>query len=107
MSSTSLVTVLGTAEVESALVSHPLVAEAAVVGFPHDIKGEGIYAYVILKANAEASADTVSILRGHVRRRSGRSRRRTTSNSSPTCPRPAPARSCAAFCARSLLASGT
>jgi acetyl-CoA synthetase len=58
---------LGTAEVESALVSHPLVAEAAVVGFPHDVKGEGIYAYVILKANAEASADTVSILRGHVR----------------------------------------
>ena len=58
---------LGTAEVESALVSHPLVAEAAVVGFPHEIKGEGIYAYVILKANAEASADTVSILRGHVR----------------------------------------
>jgi acetyl-CoA synthetase len=58
---------LGTAEVESALVSHPLVAESAVVGFPHDIKGEGIYAYVILKANAEASGDTVSILRGHVR----------------------------------------
>jgi acetyl-CoA synthetase len=58
---------LGTAEVESALVSHPLVAEAAVVGFPHDVKGEGIYAYVILKANAEASGDTVSILRGHVR----------------------------------------
>ncbi|NTU71986.1 MAG: acetate--CoA ligase [Coriobacteriia bacterium] len=58
---------LGTAEVESALVSHPLVAESAVVGFPHDIKGEGIYAYVILKANAEASDDTVSILRGHVR----------------------------------------
>ena len=58
---------LGTAEVESALVSHPLVAESAVVGFPHDVKGEGIYAYVILKANAEASDDTVSILRGHVR----------------------------------------
>jgi len=58
---------LGTAEVESALVSHPLVAESAVVGFPHDIKGEGIYAYVILNANAEASDDTVSILRGHVR----------------------------------------
>ena len=58
---------LGTAEVESALVSHPLVAEAAVVGFPHDVKGEGIYAYVILKANAEATGDTVSILRGHVR----------------------------------------
>ena len=58
---------LGTAEVESALVSHPLVAEAAVVGFPHEIKGEGIYAYVILKADAVASDDTVSILRGHVR----------------------------------------
>jgi acetyl-CoA synthetase len=40
---------LGTAEVESSLVAHPKVAEAAVVGFPHDIKGEGIYAYVTLK----------------------------------------------------------
>ena len=58
---------LGTAEVESALVSHPLVAESAVVGFPHDVKGEGIYAYVILKTNAEETDDTVSILRGHVR----------------------------------------
>ena len=41
---------LGTAEVESALVAHPKVAEAAVVGFPHDVKGQGIYAYVTLKA---------------------------------------------------------
>jgi acetyl-CoA synthetase len=40
---------LGTAEVESALVAHPKVAEAAVVGFPHDLKGQGIYAYVTLK----------------------------------------------------------
>ncbi len=39
---------LGTAEVESALVAHPKVAEAAVVGYPHDIKGQGIYAYVTL-----------------------------------------------------------
>jgi acetyl-CoA synthetase len=46
---------LGTAEVESALVSHPLVAEAAVVGFPHAIKGHGIYAYVILMQTAQAS----------------------------------------------------
>ena len=38
---------LGTAEVESALVAHPSVAEAAVVGFPHPIKGQGIYAYVV------------------------------------------------------------
>ena len=41
---------LGTAEVESALVAHEKVAEAAVVGFPHDVKGQGIYAYVTLKA---------------------------------------------------------
>jgi len=41
---------LGTAEVESALVAHPKVSEAAVVGYPHDIKGQGIYAYVTLMA---------------------------------------------------------
>jgi acetyl-CoA synthetase len=44
---------MGTAEVESALVSHPKVAEAAVVGFPHDIKGQGIYAYVTLNSGEE------------------------------------------------------
>ncbi|MFL5253998.1 MAG: acetate--CoA ligase, partial [Rhodopila sp.] len=44
---------MGTAEVESALVAHPKVAEAAVVGFPHDIKGQGIYAYVTLNAEEE------------------------------------------------------
>ena len=46
---------LGTAEVESALVSHPGVAEAAVVGFPHDIKGQGIYAYVTLNVGVTAN----------------------------------------------------
>jgi acetyl-CoA synthetase len=46
---------LGTAEVESALVGHKNVAEAAVVGYPHDIKGQGIYAYVTLKAGIQAS----------------------------------------------------
>ena len=46
---------LGTAEVESALVEHDDVAEAAVVGYPHDIKGQGIYAYVTLKADVEPS----------------------------------------------------
>jgi acetyl-CoA synthetase len=46
---------LGTAEIESALVGDTKVAEAAVVGFPHDIKGQGIYAYVTLKAGVEAS----------------------------------------------------
>lgn len=48
---------LGTAEVESALVAHHAVAEAAVVGFPHDIKGQGIYAYVTLKANMEPTEE--------------------------------------------------
>jgi acetyl-CoA synthetase len=48
---------MGTAEVESALVAHPKVAEAAVVGYPHDIKGQGIYAYVTLVAGATATED--------------------------------------------------
>ena len=48
---------LGTAEIESALVSHEAVAEAAVVGFPHDIKGQGIYAYVTLKAGIEGNEE--------------------------------------------------
>tara|TARA_A100001011_G_scaffold293006_1_gene304820 strand:- start:1820 stop:3757 length:1938 start_codon:yes stop_codon:yes gene_type:complete len=48
---------LGTAEIESAIVSHELVAEAAVVGFPHDIKGQGIYAYVTLNAGIEGNEE--------------------------------------------------
>ncbi|MGE0061173.1 MAG: acetate--CoA ligase [Xanthobacteraceae bacterium] len=48
---------MGTAEVESALVAHPKVSEAAVVGYPHDIKGQGIYAYVTLMAGEPASDD--------------------------------------------------
>jgi acetyl-CoA synthetase len=48
---------MGTAEVESALVAHAKVAEAAVVGFPHEIKGQGIYAYVTLNAGEEGTAD--------------------------------------------------
>jgi acetyl-CoA synthetase len=58
---------LGTAEVESALVSHEAVAEAAVVGFPHDIKGEGIYVYVTLKDGFKPSDELKKILAGHVR----------------------------------------
>ncbi len=46
---------MGTAEVESALVAHEFVAEAAVVGYPHDIKGQGIYAYVTLNSGEEPS----------------------------------------------------
>lgn len=58
---------IGTAEVESALVSHEAVAEAAVVGFPHEVKGEGIYAFVILKEGYEPSDDLRKVLEGHVR----------------------------------------
>jgi len=60
---------LGTAEIESALVAHPLVAEAAVVGFPHDIKGTGIYAYVICKPEAESwdAEELVGALKEQVR----------------------------------------
>jgi acetyl-CoA synthetase len=58
---------LGTAEVESALVSHPKVAEAAVVGYPHDIKGEGIYVYVTLNAGVEPTDALKKELIGHVR----------------------------------------
>ncbi|SKA26242.1 acetate--CoA ligase [Novilysobacter spongiicola] len=58
---------IGTAEVESALVSHPKVAEAAVVGFPHDIKGQGIYAYVTLLAGEMSSEELRKELVAHVR----------------------------------------
>ncbi|MEY3359604.1 MAG: acetate--CoA ligase [Pseudomonadota bacterium] len=58
---------LGTAEIESALVSHPAVAEAAVVGAPHDIKGQGIYVYVTLKAGQTESDALRRELIEHVR----------------------------------------
>jgi acetyl-CoA synthetase len=59
---------MGTAEVESALVAHPQVAEAAVVGFPHDIKGQGIYAYVTLNSGVPKSDELKKELVGHVRK---------------------------------------
>jgi len=62
---------LGTAEVESALVTHPAVAEAAVVGMPHAIKGQGIYAFVILKAGITAGANLKQELVATVRREIG------------------------------------
>jgi acetyl-CoA synthetase len=62
---------LGTAEVESALVLHDKVAEAAVVGFPHDIKGQGIYCYVTLNAGEEPSDELSAELRQQVRREIG------------------------------------
>ena len=62
---------MGTAEVESALVLHPQVSEAAVVGFPHDIKGQGIYCYVTLNAGEVADDDLTGALRAHVRNEIG------------------------------------
>ena len=62
---------LGTAEVESALVAHPRVAEAAVVGYPHPIKGQGIYCYVTLNAGVEASESLRKELIDWVRREIG------------------------------------
>ena len=62
---------IGTAEVESALVSHPKVAEAAVVGFPHDIKGQGIYAYVTLVAGEPQTDELLKELVAWVRKEIG------------------------------------
>lgn len=62
---------IGTAEVESALVSHPKVAEAAVVGFNHDIKGQGIYAYVTLVAGEAQTEELRKALVAHVRKAIG------------------------------------
>ena len=57
---------LGTAEIESALVSHPAVAEAAAIGLPHEVKGNAIHAYVILRAGQQKSDNLVTELRNHV-----------------------------------------
>jgi acetyl-CoA synthetase len=62
---------MGTAEVESALVTHPACAEAAVVGFPHEIKGQGIFAYVILNSGWQESAELLGELKNEVRHHIG------------------------------------
>jgi acetyl-CoA synthetase len=58
---------MGTAEVESALVAHPKVAEAAVVGYPHEVKGQSIYAYVTVKTGVEKTDELKKELVAHVR----------------------------------------
>jgi acetyl-CoA synthetase len=69
---------MGTAEVESALVAHPKVSEAAVVGYPHDIKGQGIYAYVTLMPASRADRGAAQGAgRAGCARRSARSPRPT------------------------------
>src|SRR5690606_20780174 len=62
---------LGTAEVENALVAHPKVSEAAVVGYPHDLKGQGIYCFVTLMAGEEYTDELRSELKTWVRKEIG------------------------------------
>ena len=62
---------MGTAEVESALVAHTDVAEAAVVGYPHDIKGQGIYAYVTVNIGVKTSDELLTELKQWVRKEIG------------------------------------
>jgi len=62
---------MGTAEIESALVAHPKVAEAAVVGYPHEIKGQSIYAFVTLNTGVEKSDELKKELVAHVRKEIG------------------------------------
>ena len=62
---------MGTAEIESALVAHKNVAEAAVVGYPHEVKGQGIYCYVTLNAGIDYSEDLRTELRTWVRQQIG------------------------------------
>jgi acetyl-CoA synthetase len=57
---------LGTAEIESALVSHPSIAEAAVIGMPHDVKGQCVYAYCLLRQGFKASDDLADEVKNHV-----------------------------------------
>ncbi|MBU2509845.1 acetate--CoA ligase [bacterium] len=78
---------LGTAEVESALVSHFVVAEAAVIGYPHDIKGEGIYAYVTLNVGIEESEELKKELIDHVRKQIGPIATPDIINFSPSLPK--------------------
>ncbi len=96
---------LSTMEIESALVSHPLVAEAAVVGKPDELKGQGISAFVTLESGQAASEALRQELRRTSPARSGPSPARTRSDSPTRCPRPAAARSCGGCSATSPRAS--
>ncbi len=91
---------LGTAEIESALVAHPKIAEAAVVGIPHNIKGQAIYAYVTLNHGEEPSPELYAEVRNWVRKRLARWRRQTCCTGPTPCLKPAPAKLCAVFCAK-------
>ncbi|MEM9013998.1 MAG: acetate--CoA ligase [Pseudomonadota bacterium] len=78
---------LGTAEIESALVAHPDVAEAAVVGFPHDVKGQGIYAYVTLMEGVTDSPELTATLSDWVRKEIGPIAKPDTVHFAPSLPK--------------------
>ena len=78
---------LGTAEVESALVSHPAVAEAAAIGLPHDVKGNAIHTFVILRQGYEASPELENELRQHVGKEMGPIARPEAINFVPALPK--------------------
>jgi len=96
---------IGTAEVESALVSHPAVAEAAAIGVPDPMKGETIKVFVQVRADHVASEALSAALIEHVRRNSARSRLHRRWNLWLRCPRPDPEKFCAAFSRRRKQAS--
>ena len=91
---------MGTAEVESALVAHAKVSEAAVVGYPHDIKGQGIYAYVTLMAGIEPTDGLRKELVGWVRKEIGPIASPDVVQFAPNLPKTRSGK-CAAFCERS------
>ncbi len=91
---------MGTAEIESALVAHPHVAEAAIVGYPHDIKGQGIYAYVTLNLGQEPSDELRAELRKWVRPKLALLQPLIYYNGHRGCQKHGQAKLCAGFCAR-------
>ncbi len=84
---------IGTAEVESVLTEHADVAEAAVVGCPHEVKGQAVYAFVTTKGGVTPSDELKARLRQQVATKSAASPSRNSCSGHPPCPRPAPARS--------------
>ncbi len=88
---------MGTAEVESALVGHPEVAETAVIGFPHSIKGQGIYAFVTLNVTSEPSEELERTLKLHVREEIGPIATPDIINFAPSLPKPDLVKLCGVF----------
>ena len=96
---------LGTMELESALVSHPSVAEAAVVGVSHEIKGQGVVAFVTPRSGVQAGPELVEELRNHVAEKIGPIAKPDRIYFTAELPKTRSAKSCVASCATSLRAA--